>query len=96
MKASILLLSLARLAFAFITTETPAGCKKLSTDAGWPTPAEWMAAIPEVEPQKQINGSRTPEYVIRAESYEDVQSAVQFCAKNNIRLSVITSGHVGS
>jgi FAD/FMN-containing dehydrogenase len=97
MKVPILFLALTRLAFAVNdTTQTPAGCKKLSTDAGWPTPAEWTAAMPEVEPHKQTNGSRYPDYVLRAESYKDVQSAVQFCAKNDIRVSIITSGHVSS
>ena len=97
MKVSILFLALTQLALAFNNTteaETPAGCNKISSDVGWPTDAEWKAAMPEVEKHKQTAGSRHPDYLLRAESYKDVQSAVQFCAKNNIRLVIITSGHV--
>jgi FAD/FMN-containing dehydrogenase len=92
MKASILFFALAQIAVG-IQTITPPGCKKLSTDAEWPTSAEWKAAMPEVEAHKQTAGSRHPDYVLQAESYKDVQAAVQFCAKNNIRLVIITSGH---
>jgi len=93
MRASLLLLALTRLAVA-LTTATPEGCKKLSTDADWPTPEEWKAAMPEVEVHKQTTGSRHPDYVLRAESYKDVSRAVEFCSKNNIRVSIITSGYV--
>jgi hypothetical protein len=99
MKVSILFLALTQLAFGLNNTtaaDTPAGCKKLATDAGWPTPAEWKAAMPEVEKHKQGAGARHPDYLLRAESYKDVQSAVRFCANNNIRLVIITSGHVSS
>jgi FAD/FMN-containing dehydrogenase len=92
MKTSILLVALAQLTVG-LQTLTPPGCKKLSTDADWPISAEWKAAMPEVEVYKQTTGSKHPDYVLRAESYKDVQAAVQFCAKNNIRLVIITSGH---
>jgi hypothetical protein len=97
MKVFIVLFALTTLAVALNgQTETPAGCKKLSTDADWPTPEQWKNALPEVVPQKQTNGSRHPDYVLRAERYKDVEGAVQFCARHNIRLSIITSGHVSS
>jgi hypothetical protein len=96
MKVSILAFALTTLAVAFAgPTETPAGCKKLSSDADWPTPEQWKNALPQVQPQKQTNGSRHPDYVLRAERYKDVEAAVQFCSRNNIRISIITSGHVG-
>jgi FAD/FMN-containing dehydrogenase len=92
MKLSVLLLSLTHVIVG-LTTVAPEGCKKLSTDADWPPPAEWKAAMPEVEVHKKIDGAKYPDYVLQAESYKDVQSAVKFCAKNNIRLIIISSGH---
>jgi hypothetical protein len=92
MKASLLLFALVQLVIG-LPTITPPGCKKLYTDIEWPTSAEWKAAMPEVEVHKQTAGSRHPDYVLQAESYKDVQAAVQFCSKNNIRLVIITSGH---
>lgn len=92
MKFFVLLFSLAQL-IAGRTTSTPEGCKKLATDADWPPLAEWKAAMPEVEVHKQTAGLKHPDYVLQAESYKDVQNAVKFCAKNNIRLIIITSGH---
>jgi hypothetical protein len=73
-------------------TFTPNGCRKIATDSDWPTPDQWRAALPEVEPSMKKNGSH-PDYVLRAETVNDVQQAVKFCAKNNIRLTVINSGH---
>jgi FAD/FMN-containing dehydrogenase len=34
-----------------------------------------------------------PDYTFRAKNIEDVQKAVKFAAGNNVRLSVIASGH---
>ncbi|KAK6199141.1 hypothetical protein LQW54_010061 [Pestalotiopsis sp. IQ-011] len=34
-----------------------------------------------------------PDYRIRATSYSDIQTAVKFAAENNVRVSVITTGH---
>ncbi|KAH7176736.1 hypothetical protein EDB81DRAFT_752055 [Dactylonectria macrodidyma] len=76
------------------STTAPIGCRKLSTDRDWPTPEVWEAAIPGVIRQ---NGSDVhgglPNYRIRAQSASDVQAAVRFASKHNIRLSVITTGH---
>ena len=76
-----------------LSAAAPAGCKKLSTDSDWPPLAEWKAAMPEVKPNKQVGSSRHPDYVLRAENYQDVQAAVNFCAKHAIRLVILTSGH---
>jgi FAD/FMN-containing dehydrogenase len=93
MKVFLLLLTLTQFVVCLNSAATPEGCKKLSTDSGWPATVEWKAAMPEVEVHKQVAGARHPDYVLRAESYKDVQNAVKFCAKNNIRLVIITSGH---
>jgi FAD/FMN-containing dehydrogenase len=92
MKLHLVLLALTRLAFA-LTAAAPAGCKKLSSDSDWPPAAEWKAAMPEIKPNRQGAGGRHPDYILRAENYQDVQAAVTFCAKHAIRLVIITSGH---
>lgn len=76
------------------STTTPTGCKKLNTDTDWPAPEVWQAAIPGVIPGNtgDANGP-LPDYRIRAQNVADVQNAVKFAAANNIRLTVITTGH---
>ncbi|KAH8591211.1 hypothetical protein B0O99DRAFT_719569 [Bisporella sp. PMI_857] len=73
----------------------PSGCRKLITDDDWPTPETWRAAIPGVVPSNGTDGigRPIPNYRIRAQSVEDVQAAVRFASANNIRLTVITTGH---
>lgn len=76
-------------------TTTPAGCRKLDTDVDWPTEAQWKQALPGIIKRSTTlpKGVRRPDYRFRAEKYADVQAAVKFCAKNNIRLTIINSGH---
>jgi hypothetical protein len=76
-------------------TTAPAGCLKLATDSDWPAEEEWKKVLNEIVPRsKTLNvGVFRPDYSFRAESYKDVQAAVNFAAKNKIRLTVITSGH---
>jgi hypothetical protein len=76
-------------------TTTPPGCRKLSSDVDWPMRAEWRKALPEVSARSKTlaAGVYRPDYKVRAENYGDVQAAVKFAAKNNIRLTVINSGH---
>ncbi|CAG9990958.1 unnamed protein product [Clonostachys byssicola] len=77
-----------------LAANAPQGCKKLHTDDDWPSIEEWQNAIPGVaeENNSDSHGS-LPDYRIRAKSYADVQSAVKFSAKHNIRLTVLTTGH---
>ncbi|EXK25037.1 hypothetical protein FOMG_18279 [Fusarium oxysporum f. sp. melonis 26406] len=94
MKSSLLLYLTTCLSTLAVPTTTPIGCLKLSTDHDWPSPKVWEDAIPGVIRQ---NGSDTygglPNYRIRAESTSDIQAAVRFASKYNVRLSVITTGH---
>jgi FAD/FMN-containing dehydrogenase len=46
-----------------------------------------------VEENNSDSHGSLPDYRIRAKSYADVQSAVKFSAKHNIRLTVLTTGH---
>ncbi|KAJ0267751.1 hypothetical protein COL940_014066 [Colletotrichum noveboracense] len=72
----------------------PTGCSKLHTDDDWPVVEEWQAKLPGIIKQtlSDANGL-LPDYRIRAKSYSEVQDAVRFAASNNIRLTVITTGH---
>ena len=76
------------------STIAPIGCRKLSTDSDWPAPGVWKAAIPGVI---HTNGSDAhgplPNYRIRVQDTCDVQAAVKFATKHNVRLTVITTGH---
>ncbi|KAF4311732.1 isoamyl alcohol oxidase [Botryosphaeria dothidea] len=94
MKAKPLLHLLAYLPALALATTAPIGCRKLPTDANWPAPSIWEAAIPGVTRQ---NGSDAhgslPNYRVRAQSASAVQAAVRFAAEHGIRLSVITTGH---
>jgi hypothetical protein len=77
-----------------ITTTTPPGCRKLKTDIDWPTLEEWNNALPGVI---ATNGSDihgpTVDYRLQAKSVTDVQQAVRFVRKHNVRLAVLTTGH---
>ncbi|KAE9984832.1 hypothetical protein EG328_008234 [Venturia inaequalis] len=77
-------------------TTAPAGCRKLASDADWPAAAEWTKAMgSDVQPRskKLAAGVYRPDFSLRAESYKDVQKAVKFAATNNVRLTLITTGH---
>jgi hypothetical protein len=71
----------------------PEGCKILSSDAGFPAPDVWTAALPGVLPRKLARKSPTrPDYRFTARSAQDVERAVQFVTKYNLRLSIINTG----
>jgi hypothetical protein len=97
MKAFLLFIALTKLAAGLAQvprSNASTECKLLSSDSTWPSPEAWKAALPEVVQQKPSNtGAKHPDYSLRAETIRDVQDAVKFCAKNRIRLSIITSGH---
>jgi hypothetical protein len=78
-----------------ISTTTPAGCYRLATDTEWPSPAEWIAALPRVIPRASnlARGVVRPDYHLGVKNIAEVQAAVKFCAKNKIRLTIINSGH---
>lgn len=96
MRFSVVLFALSQAVASLAATPAPEGCKKLSTDSDWPVLAEWTAAMPDVEVYNQTVGFKHTDYLLRAESYKDVQRAVQFCSKHNIRLVIITSGYIKS
>ncbi|KAF9871879.1 hypothetical protein CkaCkLH20_10511 [Colletotrichum karsti] len=71
-----------------------AKCRKLPTDSDWPSSDIWQAALPGVIPitDNSTTGS-LPNYRFRAHSIEDVQAAVRFAAEQNVRITVVTTGH---
>ena len=80
------------------TTRAPAGCRLIHTDEGYPSDADFKAALPGVFKRPAVapkgdEGNVHPDYRLRAMSYADVQKAVDFARARNIRLTVITSGH---
>ncbi|KAL5610775.1 hypothetical protein FOBRF1_006892 [Fusarium oxysporum] len=94
MRTFILLYLTASLPTLVTSTTAPKGCRKLSTDHDWPSHEIWEDGIPGVIRQ---NGSDPhgglPNYRVRADSASDIQAAVRFASKHNIRLSIITTGH---
>jgi FAD/FMN-containing dehydrogenase len=87
------------LTFASIANcdETDPSCKVLSGDAAWPSLQVWTTELPGVTPiekeqSSDLTAHRRPDYQLIATKVEQVQSAIKFTAKYNIRLSIINSG----
>jgi hypothetical protein len=76
-------------------TTTPAGCRKLATDVDWPSEGDWKQVLPEITARSKTlaKGVYRPDYKVQAESIKDVQEAIKFCVKNNVRLTVINTGY---
>ena len=73
------------------SSEAPPGCKLLASDKGWPTDDVWKKAFPGVF--KKLKGTEGPDWMVQAKSVEDVQKAVNFARDNNVRLTIISTGH---
>jgi len=55
------------------------GCRRLKTDADWPSVDVWKAELPGVAPLKATPGAASPDYRIRVKSVEEVQKAIKIC-----------------
>lgn len=75
------------------TGSTPDGCKVLSSDSNWPAPEEWTSALPDVTPGEASSEFTRPDYHLAVEEVASVQAAINFTAENNIRLTLVNSGH---
>jgi hypothetical protein len=73
------------------SSTTPAGCKKLSSDKGWPADSVWTSTFPGV--YKKLRGTKGPDWMVQAKSVEDVQKAVNFAREQKVRLTIISTGH---
>lgn len=71
----------------------PAGCKKLPTDADWPSLDVVNSELPGWEASMPDGDKKHPNYIYEVKSVSSVQRAVRFAAKHNIRLSIINTGH---
>jgi hypothetical protein len=71
----------------------PDGCKKLSTDADWPSKEVWDAELPGWENSMADPGMKHPDVVYEVKTKGSVAKAVKFVAKHNVRLSILNSGH---
>lgn len=80
------------LSTATAATKAPDGCRKLNSDTDWPMNQQWEAALPGVI-KRSRGGGIQPDYRYRVKAAEDVQRAVRFAKDNNIRVSVVASGH---
>jgi hypothetical protein len=69
----------------------PAGCKLLAGDKGFPADDVWFKGFPKIF--KKMRGTEGPDFMVQAQTPEDVVKAVNFAREHNVRLSVITSGH---
>jgi hypothetical protein len=69
-------------------------CKTIPGDKEWPADAVWTAEIPGVTKSRpQFKKITRPDWVLNAKGPDDVQAAVKFAAKHNVRVSIVNSGH---
>lgn len=83
----------ARLASGYAIAVAPEGCKVMKGDDGWPAESVWEEELSNVVETPAYGEEIHPDYFVEAASVEDVQKAVNFGAKYNVRFSVINSGH---
>jgi hypothetical protein len=69
----------------------PEGCKLLASDKGWPADWKWRSTFPGVF--KKLKGTVGPDWMVQAKTVGDVQKVVNFARENNVRLSIISTGH---
>jgi hypothetical protein len=69
-------------------------CKVVRGDPGWPSDTVWETELPGIQKSPPAQGNTTrPDFLYLARKVEDVQAAVQFATKHNVRLTIINSGH---
>jgi hypothetical protein len=71
---------------------TPTICKTVVGDVMWPHYDIWKSYMPNVT-EMWIRGNEAhPNYFLAAKNIADVEAAVTFASKYNIRLSIVSSG----
>jgi hypothetical protein len=69
-------------------------CKSIPGDRTWPADEVWKKGIPGVvQSPKAVGNTTRPDWVVNAQGPADVQAAVRFAAKHNVRVSIYNSGH---
>jgi FAD/FMN-containing dehydrogenase len=72
----------------------PDGCRVVHTDKQWPANSVWKAALPNVLTRGVAKDKlKHPDYRLEVKTPAEVQAAVKFATKHNIRLSILNSGH---
>jgi hypothetical protein len=74
-------------------TSTPVGCRVIKGDDHWPAQAVWLQELPGavVTTPRPGNVSST-DFTYIAKTVSDVQAAVKFATKHNVRLTITNSG----
>ncbi|KAF2417423.1 FAD-binding domain-containing protein [Tothia fuscella] len=74
------------------TIDHPVRCRYVKGDAQWPDEGIWKRELPGVvNTPVRVNASST-DYTLFAKGVVDVQNAVKFAAKYNVRLTITNSG----
>jgi hypothetical protein len=69
-------------------------CKPIPGDSTWPADSVWTQELPGIVKSPPQKGSTTrPDFVYTVKQPADVQAAIKFVGKHNVRLSIINSGH---
>jgi hypothetical protein len=72
----------------------PQGCRTMAGDSDWPAPEAWSRELPGAIPRSKFSLSgKHPDYRVSAKTVNEVQDAIKFVTKYNLRLSIINSGH---
>ena len=71
----------------------PPGCKKLPTDADWPTNGVLDEELKGWEPRLRNQTLKHPDWIYEVKTVASVQRAVKFASKHNVRISILNSGH---
>jgi hypothetical protein len=88
-----LALTALQLAEAVQATSTPVGCRAVHGDTSWPSQEIWFQELPGVVATRArpSNASKT-DFTYIARNASDVQAAVNFATKHNVRLTITNSG----
>jgi hypothetical protein len=71
----------------------PEGCRKLPTDADWPTQDVVNTELKGWEAPMVDAGEKHPNWMYEVKTVASAQRAVNFARKQNVRISVLNSGH---
>jgi hypothetical protein len=75
-------------------TPAKSPCRLIPGDEKWPLDDIWKKEIPGVTKVSKPDGNITrPDWLVNAKGPADIQNAVKFAAKHNIRLTIYNSGH---
>jgi FAD/FMN-containing dehydrogenase len=68
-------------------------CKAIPGDPGWPSSETWKNELPTAKRQPAKGKQKHATYRIDVKTVDEVQRAVKFAGKHNVRLTLLNSGH---